>query len=162
MIVRQAVRALLVSEPGDELLMVTLFVPDSGKTIWLAPGGGIESGEDHRTALNREVWEETGLDIGEHEVQGPVWHRRRAFRFRGQDVDQAESYYLVRTPKFEPTAVHNADEVEAELLGEYRWWTLPEIEQATAAKEIFVPLTLAEHFQRLLEEVPDESYDVGL
>ena len=56
---RPAVRALLLAD--REILLVRLFVPDSGKHIWLAPGGGIEPYEDHRSALIREVWEETGV-----------------------------------------------------------------------------------------------------
>ena len=58
--VRHAVRALIVSDPGDRLLLAQLFVPDSGKHIWLAPGGGIEADETADEALKREVWEETG------------------------------------------------------------------------------------------------------
>ena len=30
---------------------------------WDLPGGRADEGEDHRTALRREVWEETGIEV---------------------------------------------------------------------------------------------------
>ena len=57
---RRAVRALILSHE-DEALMLRFLNPFGGKDVWLTPGGGIHPGEDDRTALHREVWEETGL-----------------------------------------------------------------------------------------------------
>lgn len=33
---------------------------------WVIFGGGIDEGEDHRTALDREILEETGIDISKY------------------------------------------------------------------------------------------------
>ena len=157
-IVRNAVRALILSEPGDRLLLVRLFVPDSGKYIWLAPGGGIEAGETPLEALHREVWEETGATI--QDPVGPVWHRSLLFRFRGEDIEQHEQYFLLRMPEFAAHGDNNPAANEAELLGEYRWWTVAEI---AASDEIFVPLTLAQHLRPLIRgEIPAASFDVGM
>ena len=35
---------------------------------WVIFGGGINEGEDHRTALDREIAEETGIDISKYPV----------------------------------------------------------------------------------------------
>ena len=42
-----------------------------GKEYWLLPGGGVQSGESLVDALNRELWEELGIDA-EVAVEGPV------------------------------------------------------------------------------------------
>lgn len=48
---------------GEKLLLVKhLHIGRSG-TLWAPPGGGMEYGEDARSALVREFKEETGLDI---------------------------------------------------------------------------------------------------
>ena len=157
-IVRQAVRALVVSEAENELLLIRLFVPDTGKHIWLTPGGGIETGERSVAALQREVWEETGQKISN--PVGPVWRRSHEFVFRGERFEQHEEYYLVKTPKFEPTGDNNPALHEAELMTEYRWWSLADI---AASEEIFVPLKLAAHLKALLDgPVPNSPIEVGV
>ncbi|MFT7654393.1 MAG: 8-oxo-dGTP diphosphatase [Limisphaerales bacterium] len=157
-VVRQAVRALVVSEAEKELLLIRLFVPDTGKHIWLTPGGGIEAGELPVIALQREVWEETGQKISS--PVGPVWRRHHEFVFRGERFEQHEDYYLVRTPKFEPTGHNNPAQHEAELMTEYRWWPLADI---AASEEIFVPRKLAAQLRALLNgPVPSSPIEVGV
>ena len=151
-------RALLLSEPGDELLLMRLFVPDSGKHIWLTPGGGIELDETPHAALQREVWEETGLRI-DHPGD-PVWHRCHEFIFRQEHFEQHETYFYCRVAHFAPTMAHNPAQHEAELIDEARWWTLDEI---NASDEIFVPLKLGHYLAELLHgQLPLTPIDVGV
>lgn len=155
---RQAVRALLLAEPEQRVLLIHTLVPDTNRLIWLAPGGGLEPGEAPGVGLAREVFEETGLEI--KTWQGPVWHRRMQFKLHGKPWDQSELFYLVRTHMFEPDNSANPAADELSIFRGFRWWSLQEI--CAAEDEIFVPLEFAEHFERLLnDEVPDESYDVG-
>jgi len=46
----------------------------AGAPIWLLPGGGVQSGESLVRALQRELWEETGLfpEGAEVPLEGPV------------------------------------------------------------------------------------------
>jgi ADP-ribose pyrophosphatase YjhB (NUDIX family) len=46
----------------------------AGREIWLLPGGGVQTGESLIRALQRELWEETGLFPAGTEVplEGPV------------------------------------------------------------------------------------------
>jgi ADP-ribose pyrophosphatase YjhB (NUDIX family) len=46
----------------------------AGDAVWLLPGGGVKSGESLVRALQRELWEETGLfsDGAEVPLEGPV------------------------------------------------------------------------------------------
>ena len=66
---RRAVRALLLNE-RDELLLIRLYVPDTGRHVWLRPGGGMEAGETTGQALVREVWEESGFHVVPRKVIG--------------------------------------------------------------------------------------------
>ena len=61
---RDIVAALLVSKDGK--LLQAFQDPEGGGVYpgcWGLIGGGVEDGEDQRTALNREMLEETGIDI---------------------------------------------------------------------------------------------------
>ncbi len=157
--VREAVRALLVSEETDELLLAKLFVPDSGRRIWLTPGGGIEVGETASVALQREVWEETGYKI--RHPGTPVWRRSHSFVFRGEHFEQHEQYFFLRVPKFAPVGEQNPAAHEAELVEEMRWWSLAEI--IAAVDETFVPRRLGEHLQPLLAgSLPSAPIEVGV
>jgi 8-oxo-dGTP pyrophosphatase MutT (NUDIX family) len=154
---RTAVRALLIAD--QEILLVRLYVPDTKEYIWLAPGGGVEPEEDQRTALEREVWEETGYrGVAPHST-GPVWHRRHAFTFCGESYDQEEFFYFWPVEKFVATGKQNPAEQEATLLGELRWWSLADI---AASDDIFVPLTMAAHLRSLFQAPPASAIEVGV
>ena len=57
---RVAVGALVV-EAGKLLMICRAKAPGSG--VWAIPGGGVEVGETLREAAEREIFEETGLQI---------------------------------------------------------------------------------------------------
>ena len=46
---------------GSQILMIHRY--RDGKTYWVFPGGGVEEGEDYDTAIQREMQEETGLEV---------------------------------------------------------------------------------------------------
>lgn len=49
-------------ESGTEVLLSRLAPRVTPHESWTLPGGGLEHGEDPRSALVREIWEETGLE----------------------------------------------------------------------------------------------------
>jgi ADP-ribose pyrophosphatase YjhB (NUDIX family) len=61
---RVAAYAVVLREQGErvEVLLSRLAQRVSRTELWTLPGGGVDHGEDPRTAVVREIHEETGLD----------------------------------------------------------------------------------------------------
>jgi len=59
---RQRVGAYAVILRGDQILLSRLAPSIAPEELWTLPGGGLDHGEDPRTAVLREIHEETGLD----------------------------------------------------------------------------------------------------
>ena len=160
---RPAARALVL-DPDDRLLLVRFeFPPVDGAagrtTVWAPPGGGLEPGEDHAAAVRRELAEELGLDVDD---PGPVvWTRTHLVpMLSGRWDGQAERYYVVRTPAFEPSPRLSRAQLRAELVFGMRWWTEEEL---AAADVVFTPRRLPELLGGLLREgAPAEPIDVGV
>lgn len=55
---REAARAIVL----DADQRVLLFRHDEGGGFWATPGGSLEEGENHATAILRELGEELGID----------------------------------------------------------------------------------------------------
>jgi 8-oxo-dGTP diphosphatase len=160
--IRQAVRALLVT-PDRAVLLVRFEFATA--TVWALPGGGLEPGEDHLTALRRELIEEVGLrdvEIGAH-----VWTREHVIPFEDGLWDgQRDVVHLIPTDRFEPQPALSWEQLRAERLHEIRWWTVDEIEAATAVPDsavIFAPRRLGE-LLRVLEQdgIPATPLESGV
>jgi TDG/mug DNA glycosylase family protein len=119
---REAVRALLV-DADDRIMLVQYENPVTHATWWGTPGGGIEPGEDHPTALRRELREELGLE--EFDAGPLVWTHERTFPWAQRLMHQVNDVYLVRVDAHEPQPTIDLEE---EAVVSYRWWTLDEIE----------------------------------
>lgn len=130
---------------------------------WILPGGGMEDGEDHRSALVRELREETGAP--EIFIGPPLWHRTTLMPNMGDGRwdGQHNTTFLVPCRDFEPAPQMSADELAAEGLAELAWWTVAEIAEADAASpDVIRPNGLAELVERVLEHgAPAEPWDLG-
>lgn len=78
------------------------------------PGGGIRPGEDKKTALVREVKEETGLTVIPESIAefGSVMRRQRSNRSPGTVFEQENFYYVCRVE--DTIAEQNLDDYERE------------------------------------------------
>ena len=144
--IRPAARALLLA-PSQHILLVRFEFPAG--TRWALPGGGLDDGEDHVSALRRELIEEVGLhnpDIGPH-----IWTREHRIPFiNGLWDGQREHIHLVHVPEvFEPQPVLDWQTLNAEYLFELRWWHIDEIAEAQTT---FAPTELHTHAMNIIED----------
>ncbi len=85
---REAVRALIIQD--GKILMV-----GSNKGDFKFPGGGIEDGEEHEEALQREVEEETGFIVSKIKRKLGEITERRIDKYEAGSVFQMSSYYYL-------------------------------------------------------------------
>jgi 8-oxo-dGTP diphosphatase len=154
--IRQAVRAVILT-PENDLLMVRFEFPT--RHVWALPGGGLDPGEDHVTALRRELVEETGLhdpEIGPH-----IWTREHIIPFADGSYDgQRDEIYLIRTEHFEANPGIGWEQMRAERVHEMKWWSYDEI---MAGPDIgFAPAALPELLRSLVNDgIPALPIDTG-
>ena len=60
---RQRVAAYALLTRGDDVLLTRMSSRTRIPGRWTLPGGGVDHGEDPRAAVEREVFEETGLHV---------------------------------------------------------------------------------------------------
>jgi 8-oxo-dGTP pyrophosphatase MutT (NUDIX family) len=151
---RHAVRAILYT-PEQEVLLMRIHPPHGGTSFWITPGGGLNPGESPEAGLRRELKEELGL---ENFTLGPLlWRRQHTFQWGQKRLCQRERLYAVPSSRFEP---HITDAVEAEVLDEFRWWTLAELSRTT---DSVTPAALARIVaDYLLQGPPCEPLDVEI
>lgn len=83
--------AVIENEKGE--ILICRMPEDRGAYPgqWAIPGGGIDEGEKMEEALYREIWEETGLKIGEVEAV----HFQDAEREKLNKDGSREEVYMV-------------------------------------------------------------------
>ena len=140
-VAREAARALVL-DADDRALLVQYVRQVDDRTWWGTPGGGIDSGEDHVTALRRELAEEIGLH--DFDIGRLLWEHVGEFPWQRVLYRQRNSTYLVRVHAHEPRPTID---LEAEGVCAMRWWTSEEL---ATSREEFAPPDLPERVRRLI------------
>jgi 8-oxo-dGTP pyrophosphatase MutT (NUDIX family) len=122
---RQAARLVVLDSQGAVLLIkYNDGRPGRPAYYWSTPGGGVESGETHLSAAQRELLEETGLraDVGRE-----LWSRRVLLDLPSGEVEQLERYFLVRLAEVAPDVRNSSPE----NIVDHRWWTVGDLRTTT-------------------------------
>lgn len=138
---RPAARIVLLDEAGRVLLFEGADPARTHEPFWFTVGGGVEDGEDLRSAAVRELREETGIELAEDDLVGPVWLRDVLFSFDGTAYSSRESFFVARSPRGAAIDTAGFNEVESATVLRHRWWSADDLSRTN---ELFYPLQLAE------------------
>ncbi|WP_242091405.1 NUDIX domain-containing protein [Curtobacterium sp. DN_7.5] len=140
---RRTSRILLLDPDGRVFLMDTAAPSSDGFHRWITPGGGVDPGEDHRTAAVRELHEETGIVIDDPGES--VWSWDFDVTWDQADHDRGHSeFYVVRTDGFELSDAGWTEDERVDITAA-RWWTADELDATT---EPFEPAELPDLVRR--------------
>jgi 8-oxo-dGTP pyrophosphatase MutT (NUDIX family) len=120
---RFTVRAAGVCVRDDHVLLQT----EEQLDFWVLPGGRCEMGEHTADTVQREMWEETGLEV---RVDNLLWVMENFFTHEGKAFHEIAFYYQMTLPEAMPSAL-----VQPEFMGvegdkplTFRWFPLAEVD----------------------------------
>ncbi len=83
----------------DHILLIRFTEPVGGRSYWLIPGGGIEADETEEACVQREMREETGLEVrvsrlllDEPAPAGDFYQRQKTYLCLAVDGDASPGY----------------------------------------------------------------------
>ncbi|GAA0994849.1 NUDIX hydrolase [Subtercola frigoramans] len=123
-------RVLLFDQDDRVLLFLTRAPVSTNPTRWVTPGGHVEPGESHLEAAVRELFEETGLQVAEHELGTPILAREFSDE-RAPAVFKTnyEEWFTLRTTRFTVSNANWTPEENVDMEAS-RWWAVGEIEES--------------------------------
>jgi len=154
---RKSCRAVILSQE-NKILLIKIENPEGSWEGWITPGGGVDDGEDEISALQRELYEELG--VNNLVIGVKIWMRFHSFPWKGDTIEQHEVFYLVHANCFNPKPSLHPDMPEFNDLKEFRWWAIDELKNTP---EYLAPSRLSIYMQELLDNGPPSApIDVGI
>lgn len=152
---REAARVVVLDAAGRALLVRGHDRAKPAHSWWFTVGGGLEAGEDPRVGACRELREETGLDVGPGDLEGPVLHRDSLFEFATITCRQVEQFFLLRLEGVDDARGLDGSagwtDLEREVLDELRWWSAEDLRAEQGRGTLVFPASLPDLLARWRE-----------
>jgi 8-oxo-dGTP pyrophosphatase MutT (NUDIX family) len=142
---RRTARVLVVDHSGRMLLFSDTDPGIPGLRWWITPGGGVEPDESDLEAAVRELAEETGLQVGQQALTGPLATRHVLHGYSDVVVEQDEVFFGVRVAPFDIDVSGHTEE-ERLTMTEHRWWSRDDL--ATTSETVW-PAALLDLWDRM-------------
>lgn len=129
--IRNCSRALIINEDNKILLQRFEFPQVKGnKVLWVTPGGGLKENESFEEALERELFEELGMNI---KVEGePVLILDVPIDGKKETFISHEVYYLVDYQVNTNISLANMTKNEIKTFKGMKWWSKEDLLQESS------------------------------
>lgn len=144
---RSAARVVLLDAAGRVLLLRGHDVDLPERSWWFTVGGGIDPGETARAAALREMREETGIELADADLAGPIGRRSAVLDFAREHCRQHEVFFLARLDRVATLAQDGWTALERQVVDEVAWLTVADLRAAEV--EVF-PRELPDLVESLL------------
>ena len=143
---------VLVIDPAERVLLMH-GAGIGPADYWVLPGGGVEPGETPLEVAIREVREETGLQLTDTEVAGPIGSGQVDFSVGNVDYRQHQHYFAAWVGGLDAvtTCIDDFDPVESGTARERRvgalsfnWWSVDQVRSHLSSGDVLAPPDLAE------------------
>jgi 8-oxo-dGTP pyrophosphatase MutT (NUDIX family) len=153
-LVERAAARLLCVDPDGALLLQSVVDPAEPDVLrWVSPGGGVERGEDVHDAARREAWEELGLSLDD--LGAPVVTTSNEFGFDGRRYLGHNTFFALRTARFEPVAVGMSEQERAFTRGVH-WLDVEQLRELVDAGGVVAPEAMIHWLPQLHATLPTE------
>jgi 8-oxo-dGTP pyrophosphatase MutT (NUDIX family) len=148
---------VVILNPLQEILLISVKLPWMHGPTWTLPGGGIEADESAEACARREIFEETGYQYSGELTRH--WYGTIEFSHQGKSFKVHEQYFFAPIQKtFKPTTSQMMD-YEKDFTLDIAWCSLKQLEQKHCSPRQ-VPRMLKQVTSDVLPQESEQLFDL--